>query len=65
MFCRYAYNDFGIIPFPRATFKWSVVWREQKQPDDHMVHRSWSCVGNFDMVIDCLTNVRAALLQQQ
>ena len=61
---RYAYFNFGGRPFHQATYKWSVVWRESKQPNESISRTSWICVGNLTMTTECLANVRAALLDE-
>jgi len=58
---KYAYSTFNIQPFDQKTFKWSVVVREDLKPWDIFFVKSYLCVGNLDMVIECLGQVDAQI----
>ena len=60
---HYAYFAFGGGNFDQATYKWSVVIREDLKPGDVFEVSSYLCVGSLETVVECLVNVHDQIVK--
>ena len=56
VYAYFAFNPDGSYGW--KTYKWSIVFREEaKSPNTVLSYQSYACVGNLDMVTNCLNTL--------